>query len=209
MAEGQTYDIPEVRLDWFRQKIAALGKRAMKLVGEKVYCTVIGYHFVDEDGPKQLRKQKVYEVYVSHPQVKLNGWQFVARIDHSQDTGNIVRVVPGQSLPPRYRDTAPICEHCFVKRFRRDSFVLTCTETGESKQVGSQCLKDFTGHNGAAKYAQIAEMLAIIGDYAKGIGFERTGFVNDYRWYNARWFLGSVAHSVKTSGWISATVAQE
>lgn len=209
MAEGQTYNIPEVRLEWFRDKIAGLNKKSLKLVGEKVYCSVIGYHFIDGEGHKKLQKMKIFEVFVSHPELKLNGWQFIARIDHSQEAGNVVRVVPGRCLSERYRHSGPICEHCNENRMRRDTFVLNRVGTTEFKQVGTSCLKDFTGHNGAEKLAKMAELLAIIGDYAKGYGFERSGGLEDYRWINAQYYMGLVAQSVIDKGWVSSKTAKE
>ncbi len=212
MAEGETYNIPESQLAWFRDKIAKLNKKSLRLVGEKIFCTVIGYHFLDGEGHKKLQKMKIFEVFVAHPEVRVNGWQYVARIDHSQEAGNVVRVVPGQNLPERYRNSGPVCEHCKerrLRRLRRDTFVLNCLGTEEFKQVGSACLKDFTGHDGAQKLAQIAELLAIIGDYAHGYGFERSGELNDYRWVNAEYFMSLVADSVLAQGWVSAATAKE
>jgi hypothetical protein len=197
-------------LPWFREKIEKLGKKAAKLVGEKVFCTVIGYHFLDGEGHSNLQKMKIYEVFVAHPEVKLNGWQFVARIDHSQEAGNVVRVVPGMTLPDRFRtSTRHTCEHCNERRYRRDTFVLANAETGSYKQVGSSCLKDFTGHDGAVKLAKIAEMLAIIGDYSRGIGFGGSGAHTDYRWISTRMFMALCADAVTKHGWVSASAAKQ
>jgi hypothetical protein len=211
MAEGQTYDIPETMLPWFREKIEKLGKKAERLVGEKVYCTVIGYHFLDGEGHHhKLQKMKIYEVFVAHPEVKLNGWQFVARIDHSQEAGNVVRVVPGMTLPERYRaSTRHTCDHCNERRYRRDTFVLKNVGTDDYKQVGSSCLKDFTGHNGADKLSKIAEMLAIIGDYSRGIGFGGSGEHIDYRWLSTGYFAALVAQAISTHGWTSVAASKE
>jgi hypothetical protein len=211
MPEGQTYNIPESRFNWFKDQLAKLDKRAKRIMGPnaKIYCTVLGFHFLNGEGHQKLQKMKIFEVFVSHPEVKLEGWQFVARIDHSQDIGNVVRVVPGQTLPARYRDSTPFCEHCNINRLRRDTFVLNYIRTQDCKQVGSSCLKDFVGHADAVKLAKLAELLAIIGDYSRGHGFERYVGFNDFRYISAEQYMSLVGTSIKTHGWISNKFASE
>jgi hypothetical protein len=211
MAEGQTCNIPETRFEWFKQQLAKLDQKAKRILGDeaKIYCTVLGFHFLDGEGHHKLQKMKIFEVFVAHPEVKLEGWQYVARIDHSQDIGNVVRTVPGQVVPSRYRDSTPYCEHCNINRLRRDTFIMNYIGTENYKQVGSSCLKDFVGHADALKLAKLAELLAIIGDYSRGYGFERFGGLNDYRYISAEYYMGLVGTSIKTRGWISNKFAHE
>ena len=206
MSEGTTYDIPETRLTWFQDQIAKLNKRALKLTNQRVYCTIIGYHFKSEND--QI-KRKFYQVFVAHPEVKLAGWEFIARVDHSQEMGNVVRVVPNKELPKKYWTSEPICEHCNIRRFRRDTFVMHCIDTSEYKQVGSSCLIDFTGHTDAVKLAKLAEILAIIGDCARGKGYHATQGLYDYRYVDTENYVALAADSVLRLGWTSRSVARQ
>lgn len=75
----------------------------------------------------------------------INGWEFVARVEHTE-AGNIFsKGIFNVEIPDRYRTTYPICEHCNSMRMRKDTFIVRNIETGEFKQVGKSCLKDFTG----------------------------------------------------------------
>ena len=152
MSEGQTYDVPETGYKWFKEKIEKLDRKAKKLVGEGITIMVIGKH-PEEDPINKKAKRMIFEVFVACPEIKIEGWEFIARIDHSQELGNVVRVLPGKFLPEMYRNTSHLlCQHCGVQRYRRDTFVLRCIETNEYKQVGSTCLKDFLGHGDVNKW---------------------------------------------------------
>lgn len=208
MAEGQVYNVPEAAFPWFKEKMDRLGKRASKLVGEKLSLMVIGKHFTEAD--ERGHKTRMFEVFVACPEVKINGWQFVARIDHSQEAGNILRIVPGQTLPERFRNSTPECEHCAYKRRRRDTFVVCEEATGEHKQIGSGCLRDFTGHMGADKWAKLAELVAEIGNIHRA-SYEHgaQGDLSDHRYIDLEAYAGYVAQSVLRDGWISKGVAKE
>lgn len=58
-----------------------------------------------------------------------------------------------------YRESDPCCEHCNTKRRRKDTFVVRHMETGETKQIGSSCLEDFTGID-PSKVLFLAQMYA-------------------------------------------------
>ena len=76
----------------------------------------------------------------------INGWEFVAVIEHMDGKGrNIVRQFNmNYTIPDRYYTVVPTCEHCNTKRTRKQTYLLV-NESGEWKQVGGSCLKEFTG----------------------------------------------------------------
>lgn len=210
MAEGQVYHIPEQAFPWFKEKMAQLGKKANRLVGEKLTLMVVGKHFEDPDS-RGLRK-RVYEVFVACPEVRINGWSFVARIDHSQEAGNVVRVVPGQDLPQGYRDAEPQCVHCGYKRRRRDTFVLRCDDGGEHKQIGSSCLRDFTGHRDANKWAKLAELVSEMGTLAlrsRSYASDGEQELRDHRYIDLERFALCAAMAVMEYGWTSKARSKE
>lgn len=145
--------IPVHKYPRFLQQIEKLSKRSEKNGGYKIECLVFG---TMEDPATGERR---YEVYLEAPEVIIEGWQFVARLDHSNETGNVIRMLPNieGDIPVAYRTVAPNCDHCQVNRLRRDTFVLRNTTTGEYKQVGSTCLADLfqTDPREVAKFAEI------------------------------------------------------
>lgn len=208
MPEGKVYEIPKPGLKWFQDKLTKLGKRAEKLVGEKLTFMVVGYHR-EEDKNSKFYNEQIMEVFVAFPEPKLNGWQFAARIDHANEVGNVVRTVGDIDLPEIYRNREPICDHCNFKRKRRDSFVVFHEETQEFKQVGTNCLKDFLGHGDAEKWAKVAEMIASIGELhrsARGIGYAG---MEDRRWFNVEDYCAAAAQAVLDYGWVSRKIADE
>lgn len=76
---------------------------------------------------------------------KINGWRFMATVEHTS-TGNIIHTYDTSVEPPeRYYTTEPICEHCNTNRRRNDTYLVYNEETDEWKQLGKSCLRDFTG----------------------------------------------------------------
>lgn len=77
----------------------------------------------------------------------IEGWTFVAVIEHTE-AGNILRKAPWAEdveLDEDFRTASPKCDHCGYERDRKDTYIVR-SEDGEQLQVGSTCLKDFTGH---------------------------------------------------------------
>lgn len=154
------FEIKEAGYFWLKEKLEKLSKRSLKLGGQKIYPAVIGYRMTDDLNPK-----KIYEVVVSNHTVSLEGWEFVATIDHSPDTGNIIRTISSREIPTNYYKVKPVCDHCKVNRFRRDTFIVYNESTGEYAQVGSSCLKDFIGHPSVETYVSLAKLYAQIGGF--------------------------------------------
>lgn len=199
------FNIPEANYKKFEAAIAKLSKKAEKLTGEGIEPVVFSYHMKDIGKGQQI---KVYEVLLGHASPKLNGWEFIARVDHAnKELGNIVRAIPGKAteVPEKYRNTGCLCEHCNVNRFRRDTFIVK-HEDGTVKQVGRTCLKDFLGHESSEKIAKMAELLG----YAAEAG---RGFQNyqgdDRRYLNLETFLAHVAVVSRHVGYVPRSKAEE
>lgn len=59
-----------------------------------------------------------------------------------------------------YREAEPCCEHCNTKRQRKETYVVRHADTGETKQIGSTCLEDFTGID-PAKVLFLAQVYSV------------------------------------------------
>ncbi|MGL5827849.1 MAG: hypothetical protein ACRCYU_24045 [Nocardioides sp.] len=86
-----------------------------------------------------------YRVTVGGEAPSYEGWVFLATAEWDQHAGLIVRTAPGVESVDRDALTQNGCDHCGVARRRHKTMLVRHTETGETKQVGSTCLKDFLG----------------------------------------------------------------
>lgn len=106
---------------------------------------VIGTRFAEDQTYR--REVAVYPVEVEGPLFQIKGWTFAARVEHGDDHSelNLIKAAPWvEKVPVRYRKTdSSLCEHCNQHRRRNDTYLISNAETGEWKQVGSTCLKDF------------------------------------------------------------------
>lgn len=128
----------EKKLQTVANKCARLGcSFRFEQVGEE-YETI-----TDPDtGMNHIRRFVLVE---AEGKAVLNGWRFVASLEHTEH-GNIIHAVDGApDVPSRFYTCKPYCEHCRTSRERKASYIVQEESTGEFKQVGGNCLRDFTG----------------------------------------------------------------
>lgn len=202
--ERTLFEIPEANWAKFEAAIQKLSKRAEKVTGQAIVPIPFGSSFKKLNDGTEM---KVIEVYLEADAPKLDGWQFVARLDHSQETGTILRRVPNVScdIPVSYRNAEPSCDHCNMIRKRRDTFLL-CHEDGTFKQVGATCLQDFLGID-PIRVAKMAEYLGYAAECARGYN-EVDGLV-DRRYIDIEGYLAHVATMIRIFGFVSSKVARE
>ena len=124
----------------------------------------------------------------------INGWRFVASLDHTAK-GNIICKATDIEVPERYYCGDPVCEHCGNKRVRY-TFIVRNDETGEFKQVGRNCLCDYThgmSAEGVAKYMDGIDEL---------IQGEATTGCTITRYYNTEEYLRYVAETIRHFGYV-------
>lgn len=93
-----------------------------------------------------------YRTRITGEPPRYEGWEFLASLDSltTADGGTewLVNCSPGvdDEQVDRSRLTAGACEHCNTTRHNRRKLMLVRNaETGEYKQVGASCIKDFLG----------------------------------------------------------------
>ncbi len=92
--------------------------------------------------------------------VRAPGWTLTAKVEH-MDNGNLITTYPiGQPFPEAWRTCAPMCEHCRRNRDRNVTFMVR-SDDGVTHQVGSSCLRDYTGINPASVIA-FAEVVTFL-----------------------------------------------
>lgn len=207
MTEDRTiFHIPDVNLPAFEAACGKLSRKAVKIGCAEIKPFIFGY---------ALRKladgleHRVYEVLFTAEAPKLAGWTFVARIDHANETGNIIRHLPNSpgELPAIYRTARPHCDHCGLTRRRRDTFVLRCDRDATYKQVGSSCLQDFFGHD-PVQLARLAELLGYAYEAAQGAEeFNAANSLRDPRWIDVTLYCQLAAAAIRQFGWVSGQAA--
>ena len=219
-----THKIPAQNLPALIDKIATLSRRAVKISGTAINLTVgetiriPAYHTVglsrvptlDTNGQQVFRVFHVVEC--DAPIVRIDGWTFVATLDHHA-AANVIRSVPGLScvIPESYRTAPPDCDHCRINRRRNDTFLLQNESTGEWKQIGRTCIRDFIGYDVASMVA-LAECVASVGAALDGELDEDSGYGSGSvggAYIHSKTYLANVSACIRAYGWVSKKDAVE
>lgn len=141
-------------------------------------------------------------------EVKVQGWTFIATIQHTEE-GNIIRKVGDAEVPVQYRKVTNLCEHCNTNRYRKDTYILS-HEDGSYKQVGRNCLADFLGGHDALLYAERAQYLCDIDSLGESMEDEMGfGGGGGPKYEALEEYLGYVAECIRNDGWMSRGKAKE
>lgn len=126
--------------------------------------------------PKSLGKKPVEVVNYTFEMesLKLGKYEVIAVIEHNvtNDNNNIIHIVKeNTSVPLKYRTIKSTCEHCKSDR-QRNKTVLLQDQNGKYIQVGTSCIKEFTGIDGIdiiRYYADISNicLTEVFADYEK------------------------------------------
>lgn len=139
---------------------------------------------------------------------RFKGWTFSAVLQRL-DEENIVRTVPGESIPSIYRTRCSHCDHCNTNRKRNDTYVLR-HDDGRYVQVGSSCISDFLGGDDAETIVLKAEILSLAESILEdGFGSSESLGPSRVEETSLIEFLPYVAWSIRTDGWTSRTRAKE
>lgn len=138
-------------IEKLNKKCRKLGCPEMKLSFDNEHTISHDYHPVSG---RKLLSPLVIEKIDAHLEYEIpviDGWELVAKLDiyPGENGGNVlVSAVPDKHVPDAYKNRNYIaCEHCGYNRNRYHSVLLQNTESGEYKEVGSTCVKDFMGHD--------------------------------------------------------------
>jgi len=138
------YKIYEGNIDRLEQKIARIRNKCNRY-GCDFYYARVGEEYVESVDENKIKFLKKFILVEAEGTARINGWEFVGTIEHLSEGINIIRNTTTLEVPERYLHTECICEHCNIKRSRKDTYLVHNVDTDEFKQVGSSCLCDFTG----------------------------------------------------------------
>lgn len=201
------------RLPLFADAIAKLNKKAVKL-GLPVISYVVGDAFLEEVRVFDDMMWVVDRYFVSYNEVtitgdapRLNGWNVTARVEPSGVEGqNFVFKTPlvAADADMDHLRTAPMhCEHCNIKRFKAKVYQIT-NEAGETKMVGSTCLKDFTRSTSVTQHLSFLDAVAKVFSDEENCG---AGSAN--RLYNVRDLIKTAHYVIEGVGFVSKAQAAD
>lgn len=154
------YEIPEYKFERFEKELKKLEEKC-----RKYNCD---FHYTK--GEKKLKEFEqdgknilinVIPVEVDAKAVQ-NGWKYVASIEHYESGNIILRVDDSVDIPEKYRTIEGICEHCNTKRDRKFTILIQNIETKELKQVGRQCVMEYTNGLTPAMLKQLESVVDLI-----------------------------------------------
>lgn len=188
------YEIYEGNIERLEKKLAKIENKCLRYGHEFSYKRVgeVFHERKDENG--KTVNVRYITVEASGTAV-IDGWEFVASLEYTEK-GNLVKGLGKYEVPARYYECAPYCEHCKTNRFRKYSFVVRNTETGEFKQVGKNCLCDFTHGASAESYT---EYVSWFNELIKG-----ETPMDGYRgsnWYETERYARYVAETIRHFGY--------
>jgi hypothetical protein len=188
------YAIYECNLDRLEKKLKRIFNKC-KAYGCDFHYEQTGEEFrelKDEKGNKYTARFVLVE---AEGTAVINDWEFVAELEHTEK-GNIITGVAGIEVPERYYTTTPVCEHCNSKRYRKNTYIVRNKTTGEFKQVGKSCLKDFTHGMSAEAVTQYMSLFdtLIEGETPEpGCSYQR--------YVNTKEYLSYVAETIRHFGY--------
>ena len=195
--EGFMEDL-EKKVNTIRKKCAKYGcEFHFEKVGEE-YREVLDYQNLDPYTNKPTKVMCKFIIVEAEGTAIVNGWEFVASVEHTEKGNIFSKALTDVEIPERYRTSTPYCEHCKSNRQRKDTFIVMNTETGEFKQVGKQCLRDFT-HGMSASFAAY---MAALKDVFSAEETRDIGFGCGYcpRYYKTEEFLRFTAETIRHYG---------
>lgn len=203
--KDNVYAIWQGHMDELRKKVAKIQKK----------CSKYGCDFIFEEVGEEIRevedKTSVDPTTGKHPKYNLkyilvradgtaliNGWEFVASVEHTEKGNIFSKALTDVEIPLRYRCSDPYCEHCNSNRMRKGTFIVRNAETGEFKQVGHNCLMDYTHGMSASCATFFASIKDVFEEEAERMP---SGFGSHEKYFDTKEVLRYSAETIRLFGY--------
>lgn len=199
-----SFTIASGAVDVAKAKLAKLAKKAAKIGLQAPSLKVVREFIKEVDGIDA----SFSEVEVTYQMIVVaGGWRFIA----SLETADVVNGEPRNKVNGpylsnedhnRYATQKQVCEHCNHNRHRKLTYILKSVQ-GETKQVGSTCLKQFLG----------IDPISVISSYGFSNSIDEMfeGF-NDSKYQAPVWKLDEIGPAIvsilASEGFVSASQAE-
>lgn len=106
--------------------------------------------------PKTLAVETIHYTFEME-RLQLGDFEVIAVIEHFKPE-NLIHIIKENSIVPlKYRTAKSVCEHCNSNRQRNKTVLLQDTN-GNIKQVGTSCIKEYTGIDGVSVISAYMEL---------------------------------------------------
>lgn len=195
---GMLYEIFEGNIERLEKKLARIQNKCIKY-GCDFHFEVVSetYHEIYNKEADKAVNARFVVVDVEGKAI-VNDWQFVAFVEHTEK-GNIFSGVSGIEVPERYYNAKPVCEHCNTNHYRKHTYIVMNTKTGEFKQVGKSCLNDFT-HGMSAEF--VAQYISYFNELIQGNTPYEGCHIENY--IDIKEALAYIAETIRAFGYVKS-----
>ena len=203
------YAIYEGNMEILEKKISKIANKCKKYgcditfkqTGELFKDVQVGY---DEQAKKPIYKAFKFIEVEAEGSAVINGWEFVATIDHTANGNIFSKALTDVEIPDRYRHCKPFCEHCNSYRMRNNTFIVRDMHTGEFKQVGRNCLCDYT-HGLSVELASYLASIRSVLDEETSDDYIRSACGSWKHYYNTKFVLQVASEWIRNFGYQKTT----
>lgn len=197
----------------FQKPVARINRKAKrygvpgieaKEIGKELRTQNVNYIFEGREVNQEERSLEVTIFEVKGQTFQLKGWELAAFSTPMEGDRNLVQspaFLESAPVDDRFKELGTKCEHCDTKRNRNSLFILRNNETGEEKQVGKTCLKDFITDLSPEKLSFMSEAWVKLSDYenaeGESFGASRKGGVA----VRTETVVAFAAAAIRTHGW--------
>jgi len=147
--EPIVYRIPTSRLTALQAKLDKLNRRLAKAgIEERFSYNAQSRIVLDE---RTGLSHETNDVRINTPRISLGDWRFDSMHEKAAN-GKVISHFAGDA-DPHVADETMRCDYCGHNRARTKVYMVTSPSTGETKQVGSNCLELFLGVKPAGLWA--------------------------------------------------------
>jgi len=208
--EHTTWKLSDASVVYATELIKKFNKKAAKLGFPEVVLKEIEVVYETTQDSQMKYKRTICEINYPEIDIKIEGWSFVAIIEPQKTGKNLVKTIPGidQDLPEEYREANLYCDHCHVDRYRKQTYIIT--DGKDWKQVGSTCIRDFTGHKNPHSILAYIQALQDLPRKIKEIEEDSgSGGSGGSQYVEPEVFMDNVVAIAETDGYVSKSAAMD
>lgn len=201
-------------VEGFEKQFNSLRRVAKRVGAELPTWSVVREYDVETDRNGVKFAVPFVEIQVNGDILRMPGFSLLGVVSYLEDGRGIVGRFPDAveivaDLTP-YTDRPPVCEHCRTLRQRKETFLVREVSTGLIRQIGRDCLAEYTGHKGAEGVAAWLELMSTFEDEDEDEGGSPSGdgVSFDLR-FHVRDTLAVGVDIVTQRGYISRAKAEE
>lgn len=196
-----TYMIWEGFMEKLEKKLRTVENKCRKYGLEFTYRLTGNEEFRDvKDSEGETHKLRYVEVEADG-KAQINGWEWLASIERTEK-GNLINSAHDVEVPTKYYTSEPYCEHCRKNVWRKYTYLVRSTETGEIKQVGRGCLKDYTHGMSADGIAFYQSLFTGLEEAEAEIPSGGFGFFGKVEYYDVEEVTRFMSETIRLFGFV-------